>query len=175
ASAMLSIGGGISLDDLKLSRHGDDLRLTISETDHLTFRDWYVRGDSPAIPTLHLVFGNDALEAGSIGEGVPAHRVEVFDFQAVVEAWEATGSIDPWAMADALLDAHLYGSDTEALGSDLAYRYGVGGNVDRLSAARGQVNISDAAFGVERQAIRLPTLHRLAAATLSDVGLNSFG
>lgn len=171
ASATLSIGGRMALNDLKLSRHGDDLRLTVSKTDQLTFRDWYARGDGPAVPTLQLVLG-DALNPGSIGEGVLTHRVEVFDFQAVVEAWEATGIIDPWAMADALLDAHLYGSDTEALGSDLAYRYGIGGNVDRLSAARVQANLSDAAFGVEPQAITLPTFSGLSTAKFGNLGLN---
>ncbi len=39
-------------------------------------------------------------------------------------------------LTNALLDAHLAGSDTEAIGGDLAYRYGLNGGLTSIGLAQ---------------------------------------
>ena len=53
-----------------------------------------------------------------------------------------------------LLDAHLAGSDTEALGGDLAYRYGLTGSLAGLAMTPEQGTLSSAQFGSAPQSFQ---------------------
>jgi hypothetical protein len=53
-----------------------------------------------------------------------------------------------------LLDAHLAGSDTEALGGDLAYRYGLTGSLAGLALTPAQGTLSSAQFGSAPQSLQ---------------------
>jgi hypothetical protein len=69
------------------------------------------------------------------------HRIERFDFRQIVGAFDAAraaGFVGQWAMMDALLTAHLAGSDSEALGGDLAYRYGSDGSLAQVGLSAAQ-------------------------------------
>jgi len=46
------------------------------------------------------------------------------------------GQVSSWVLTNALLDAHLAGSDTEAIGGDLAYRYGLNGGLTSIGLAQ---------------------------------------
>ena len=64
------------------------------------------------------------------GSSDPLHnkKIETFNFDGLVAAFDAALVANPgltsWALSNALLAQYLTGSDTAAIGGDLAYRYG---------------------------------------------------
>ncbi len=86
-------------------------------------------------------------------------KIETFDFALLVARFDqarVTNSDleDDWSLMDALLDAHLRGSDSEALGGDLSYQYGTVGGVSSLPFAVAQEVLKDARFGAANQAVQ---------------------
>ena len=82
------------------------------------------------------------------------NKVERYDFQAVVNAFDAAEAPNAWAVMNSLLDTHLAGSDTEALGGDLAYRYGLSGSLAGLALTPAQGIMSSAQFGSATQSLQ---------------------
>jgi len=89
------------------------------------------------------------------------HKIETFDFIGLVNAFDqaraADTTITSWSLSDALLDFHLSGSDTDAIGGDLAYQYGVNSSLAGmgLNAAQGVMNSSQ--FGQSVQTLNAPS------------------
>jgi hypothetical protein len=85
-------------------------------------------------------------------------KVQTFDFQGIFGAFEAARAANPaltsWALTNALLDFHLSGSDTEALGGDLAYQYGKNGALTGIALNAAQDIVGSAQFGSQPQALR---------------------
>ena len=68
---------------------------------------------------------------------------------------------------DALLDSHLSGSDSAAIGGDLAYQYGKAGSLAGISVAAAQSVIADASSGQSAQSLQaLASLQRAGQAKL---------
>lgn len=82
------------------------------------------------------------------------NKVERFNFQGLVNAFDAARAPNAWAVMNSLLDAHLAGSDTEALGGDLAYRYGLSGSLAGLALTPSQGILSGAQFGSAPQSLQ---------------------
>ncbi|MBS4098947.1 MAG: hypothetical protein KGZ83_19155, partial [Sulfuricella sp.] len=87
-------------------------------------------------------------------------KVETFDFTALVtkfdQARSGSGSDGGgWSLMNALLDAHLAGSGSEALGGDLAYAYGGHDDLSGISLAAAQEVLKNAKFGNGAQALSL--------------------
>ena len=86
------------------------------------------------------------------------HRIETFDFNALVSKFDAARAsalkTDKWKMMNGLLDAHLAGSDTEAIGGDLAYQYGRNGNLTGIGLAQAQQVLAAPQFGSSAQTLR---------------------
>ena len=59
-----------------------------------------------------------------------------------------------WAVMNTLLDAHLAGSDTDALGGDLAYRYGLAGSLAELALTPVQGILAGPRFGSAPQQLQ---------------------
>ena len=55
---------------------------------------------------------------------------------------------------NALLDAHLAGSDSEAIGGDLAYQYGLNGTLAGIGLTAAQEVLNAPQFGAAPQALR---------------------
>ncbi len=87
-------------------------------------------------------------------------KVERFDFGAIVDRFDADRAQQPlvgrWMMMNALLDAHLGGSDAAALGGDLAYQYGVNGSLAGIGLGAAQRIVGDAGFGQSTQTLLSP-------------------
>jgi hypothetical protein len=81
-------------------------------------------------------------------------KVQTFDFAAIVSAFDAAGQVDHWSLTNALLDAHLDGSDSEAMGGDLAYHYGVNGTLSGIGASAAQDVLNAPQFGTGTQTLR---------------------
>lgn len=58
-----------------------------------------------------------------------------------------------WAVTNALLQFHLSGSDTAAIGGDLAYWYGKNAGFAGISLQAAQAAIGAAGFGSEAQTL----------------------
>ena len=85
-------------------------------------------------------------------------KVATFDFGEIVQKFDQARTVLPgnnhWAVMNALLDAHLSGSDTEAIGGDLAYRYGLSGSLAGIATGVAQNVIGNVQFGVAPQALQ---------------------
>ena len=135
----VSVGGGVRYQDLTFSKSNNNLVLDAGSGDRLTFKDWYAA--TPVRPALNLQIIAEAMADFNPASTDPLvnRKVQSFDFQGIYGAFEAARAANPaltsWALTNALLDFHLSGSDTEALGGDLAYQYREEWRVDRHRAA----------------------------------------
>ena len=150
----LTLGGGIRYSDLALSRSERDLVVQTGETDQFTFTDWYRYANSRNAIRLQVIaesmqgfnpFGTDPLLD---------NKVELFDFAALEKAFDASGQVSGWAMTDALLGGHLSGSDSEAIGGDLAYQYGLNSSLAGIGLNAAQGVLAAPSFGTSSQTLR---------------------
>ena len=137
--------GGVRYEDLLFRKSGSDLVLQAGGDDRLVFDDWY-RGKQ-SVATLEVI-------------GAPSadHDVEVFDFRALVQAFDearaAKRNMKSWALMNELLDAHLASSDDLALGGDLAYQYGMTGSLAGMGWSSARDTVAAPRFGAEMQALQ---------------------
>ncbi len=154
----LSVGGGVRYQDLTLSKSNNDLVLDAGSGDRLTFKDWYAA--TPVRPVLNLQLIAEAMTDFDPASTDPLlnRKVQSFDFQGLAQAFDAARAANPaltsWALTDALLDFHLSGSDTEALGGDLAYQYGKNGALTGIALNAARDILGSSQFGVQAQALR---------------------
>jgi Ca2+-binding RTX toxin-like protein len=155
--AALSLGGGIAYEDVALEESGGSLVVHLGNGERLVLDRWY---DDPAAQVVEqLQFIAEAM-AGYDPAGADALRdqkIERFDFKAVVAAFDAVRGdavAAQWSAMEALLAAHLGGSDTEALGGDLAYRYGLAGSFAEIGKSAAQSIIAEPGFAAAPQALR---------------------
>jgi Ca2+-binding RTX toxin-like protein len=153
----LSLGGGINYTDLKLEKYGGDLVIHLGSGEKLNLTNWY---DGASYQTLDQVQFIAAAMAGYDPAGADPLRdqaVERFDFKAIVAAFDAAraqGMVQQWTAMEALLAAHLGGSNTEALGGDLAWRYGSAGSLAQIGLSAAQSLLADPAFAASPQALK---------------------
>ena len=93
-----------------------------------------------------------AFDAGS-SDPLLNQKVQRFDFLGLVGEFEASG-LTSWALSNALLEFRLSGSDTEALGGDLAYRYGRDGGLAGVGFTPAQQVLGASQFGTGVQTLR---------------------
>lgn len=63
-------------------------------------------------------------------------------------------AISSWALSSALLNFHLSGSDSAALGGDLAYQYGHAGSNAGIGIQSAFDNLAAQGFGVTAQTLK---------------------
>jgi Ca2+-binding RTX toxin-like protein len=155
----LSLGNGIRYADLSLRKEANDLILDTGAGDSITFRDWYTAStNNKSVSTLQVIL--DATTDYDAGSADPTlnNKVEQFDFAGLAaefdQALTATPTLTSWALTNALSDYHLAGSDSAALGGDLAYYYGTNGNLTGMSATAAQDVIGSASLGTANQTLR---------------------
>ena len=111
-----------------------------------------------------MIEGSTDYQPGS-ADPLRNRRVENFDFDGLVAAFDAARARNPrltgWSLSSALAAQHWGGSDTAAMGGDLAYRYARTGTFGDLSLtpALGLLGAPD--FGTAPQGL-------LPAAALQD-------
>lgn len=156
----MSLGGGIRYSDLTLSKSGNNLVPNVGGgSEKITFSNWYSSTANRSVSTLQMIVDASAdFDAGS-ADPLLNKKVAAFDFQGLVDRFDQAGAPSSWAVMNALLDEHLSGSDTEALGADLAYQYGLNGSLAGLALTPVQNILSSAQFGSAPQALQpLPGL-----------------
>lgn len=125
----ISLGGGIRHMDLSLTRQGNDLVLGLGQGDQITLQGWYLGsfGSGESISRLQIVNAADGgTYNASSTDRLINREVTVFDFREFVESFdrnEHCGTNGVWSADAALRSAYLYGSNSQAIGGDLAFSY----------------------------------------------------
>lgn len=160
-SNTLSLGGRFAYDNLRLLKNGNDLVLQMGADDAMTFKEWYGWSGNRNIDTLQVIAEAMADFDTSGSDVLRDDKVETFDFAGVVDSFDqaraADATLDSWAITDALLDFHLFGSDVDAIGGDLAYQYGMNGTLSGVGLNAAQSVIAASQFGQTTQSLNSPT------------------
>ena len=158
ADNVLSLGGGIAYADISLRKSGNHLLVDIGASDRITLANWYASTDNRSVPTLQVIAEAMADFDSGGADSLRDNRVETFDFAGLVGAFDAARAANPgltsWAVTNALTQFHLAGSDTAALGGDLAWQYGRNGTLAGIGVNAAQEVLGDAQFGVQAQQLR---------------------
>lgn len=161
ADNTISLGGGIRNSDLSFRKSSSDLILAVGGIDQLTLKGWYTTTTSyKSVVTLQMIEEASADYSPSSGNQLVNNKIERFDFAALASRFDqaraANTTLTSWSLSNALLDCYLGGSDTAALGGDLAYQYGKTGTLSGMNLAAAQNVINDGTFGQQAQTLNAP-------------------
>ena len=156
----LSLGGNFAYSDLSLSKTANNLILKMGTTDQITLKDWYADVANKSVVNLQVIA--EAIQGFSLGSAdvLRNNKVENFNFANLVTAFDTSGTAagTNWQLTDAILNAHLNGgSDTAAVGGDLAYQYGINSNLTGVGLIASQNVINASTFGQSAQTLNNPT------------------
>ena len=150
ADNTVSLGQGIRYADLALGKSGNDLVFHVGAGESITFKGWYSSTNARSVGTLQVLTEGGDYVAGSTS-ALTDHKVELFNFAALAARFDqlraSTPSLSTWNMASSLELFSNGGSDSAAIGGDLAYAYGVAGSLAGLAAAPALALIGSPAFG----------------------------
>ncbi len=156
---VLSLGGGIAYADLGFEKSGNDLMLKLGAADQITFKDWYAAAPSRPVAQLQVIAEAMADFVAGGADPLKDQKVENFDFAGLAGAFDAAraadGSLTTWALSNALSNFQLVGSDSAAMGGDLAYQYGKQGSLSGVGMASAMATLSDANLGRSAQGFSL--------------------
>jgi Ca2+-binding RTX toxin-like protein len=155
---VLSLGGGILYADLLFQKSGNNLILKAGGTDQITFTNYYSSSSNRSVDKLQVVIeGTSDYDSGS-ADALRNKKIATFNFDGLVSAFDAFLAANPgmttWALSNALVAQHLGGSDTAAIGGDLAYRYGRFDTLSDISFTPALALLSAAGFGTTAQALQ---------------------
>jgi len=142
---------------VRLRRSGNDLILKVAGTsDALTFSDWYLNTGNKTFKTLQFIVDSTLDYSAGSSDVLRNKKVVQLNFGNLVKAFDAALSANPalgdWAVPSATLAAmYVGGSDTQALGGSLAYRYGHEGGLSGIELTTANATLADAAFGMSAQ------------------------
>ncbi|MFC5521441.1 NlpC/P60 family protein [Polaromonas jejuensis] len=142
----ISLGGSIRYADLSLAKAGNDLVLNVGQGDSMTIKNWYLGNNAKNVDKLQVVTVGGDYDANS-ADKTRNKQVEVFDFAKLVQKFDAartanTANANGWAAMNSLLDAHLQGSNTAALGGDLSYQYATAGRLSGIGLGAAQSSLA---------------------------------
>ncbi|MFN0304965.1 MAG: beta strand repeat-containing protein, partial [Burkholderiales bacterium] len=157
ADNTLSIGGGVTYADMGLSKSGNHLILKLGGADQITLREWYLGTTNKSVLTLQIAAETMAGFNPGSGNALFNEKVTQFNFLGLTNAFDQaraqTPGLTDWALTNAIASFQLAGSDTEALGGDLAYWYGKNGNFAGVGYQPAQETLGAANFGSGQQAL----------------------
>jgi Ca2+-binding RTX toxin-like protein len=160
---VLSFGKGISYADLTLARSGNDLVLSAGGGDAITLNGWYTGSSNRTTTALQFFTEGNGYDPSST-DVTRAQKVETFDFAKLVAVAEAgangkSGGLRPltsWNVTNGLLTAFLSGSNSAALGGDLAFQYAQAGTFAGGLLSSTQSTLSNPQFGETAQPLQSP-------------------
>jgi Ca2+-binding RTX toxin-like protein len=159
ADNALTLGGGIKYTDLTLSKTGSDLIIGTGTGESIKFTGWYsITANNKSVVNLQMIAEAMADFDAAGTDPLKDNKMETFNFAGIVDKFELArgtkATFSNWAMTNALMDFHLSGSDTAALGGDLAYQYGRNGNLANVSINPAQGILGSTQFGTTAQTLQ---------------------
>lgn len=152
----LSLGAGLDYSTLSFSKSANNLVLTAG-ADSLTFENWYASSADQNFVTLQVIEKANTSYSASSSNELDNQAVVQFGFQNLVNQFNSALAADPaltqWSLSNGLLSAYLGGSNTAAVGGDLAYYDGLNGNLTGMNVAAAQAALQNGAFGTGAQSI----------------------
>ncbi len=86
-------------------------------------------------------------------DGLRNRALEAFNFTTLVNAYNTAGSPANWALSTAMPSAQLASTSTADYGGDLAYYFGLNGNLTGVNLSAVQSTLTNASFGTATQTI----------------------
>jgi hypothetical protein len=105
------------------------------------------------VSTLQIVIEGTGNYNASSGNPLNNRKIQSFNFQSLVSAYDAAGRPSNFSIANNLAAHRIGGSDTAAIGGAAAYQYARTGTLGTLSYAQLHAVINDPAFAVGTQSI----------------------
>ncbi len=122
------------------------------------FTGYYTSTSNRSVDKMQFVIeGTSEYNSGSSD---PLHnkKLVTFNFDGLVSAFDAARVADPslttWALTNATVAQYLSGSDTAAIGGDLAYRYGRFDKLSDISYTPALALLAAAGFGTSTQTLQ---------------------
>jgi len=154
ATNVLSLGAGIDTESLFFTKSGNDLILTDGVSgDSITFASWYANVANQVVKTLQVVEIASANYNSGGSDGLRNKALEAFNFTTLVNAYNTAGNPANWALSTAMPSAQLASSSTADYGGDLAYYFGLNGNLTGVNLSAVQSTLTNASFGTATQTI----------------------
>jgi trimeric autotransporter adhesin len=154
ATNVLSLGAGIDTESLFFTKTGNNLILTDGVTgDSINFTNWYVGSADQTTKTLQVVEIASANYNSGGGDGLRNKALEAFNFTSLVAAYNTAGSPANWALSTDMASAQLTSSSTADYGGDLAYYFGLNGNLTGVDLSAVQSTLTNASYGTATQTI----------------------
>jgi hypothetical protein len=154
ASNVLSLGAGIDTENLFFTKSAKNLILTDGVGgDSITFTNWYVGAADQNYTTLQVVEIASANYNSAGTDGLRNKALEAFNLTALVGAYNAAGSPANWALSTAMATTQLASTSTADYGGDLAYYFGLNGNLTGMNLSAAQSTLTNASFGTATQTI----------------------
>ena len=154
----LSLGGGTLYADLLFQKSGNDLVLKIGASDQITFTGYYASASNHSINALQVVIEGTSDHDVASSSALNSKKIETFNFDGLVAVFDAAraadSSLTSWALTNALAAQYLSGSDTAAIGGDLAYQYARYGSLANLSFTPAIGILGGTGFGSSAQALQ---------------------
>jgi hypothetical protein len=151
----LSLGGGIAYANLAFSKSGNNLILNTGGANAITFTNWYVGAADQNFVNLQVIEQSASTYSAASTNALYNSEVEEFNFTQLVSLFNAalvaTPTLTSWSLSNSLLTAHLSGSNTTALGGDLAYYDGLNSNLAGMNLATAATTLQNASFGKTAQ------------------------
>ena len=141
---------------MSFTKSGNNLELNLGgAAEKITLANWYLSAPAnKSVINLQVIAEAMADFDASSADPLRNKKVQNFNFAGLVSAFDAASAPSNWALTNALLSQHLASSDTEALGGDLAYRYGLSGSLAGIGFDPAMSILSNASFGAAPQALQ---------------------
>jgi len=151
----LSLGGGVRYTDLAFTKVSNDLVLKVGASDQITFKDWYATKPSRSMVNLQMIAAAMSDYAPGGSDPLRDNKVENFNFSGLVGAFDkaraANAPLTNWALTSALASFQLAGSDSAAMGGDLACHYGLYGTLAGIGVTPALAVLASPGLGVSSQ------------------------
>jgi hypothetical protein len=132
----MSLGGGLSWNDLSLERDNNDLVLDIGSSGKIDLQNYFQNPNASI--QLQMFEGSDSA-------GVHA---EVLNLADAISAFTAAGPQSaPWSLDSALTNLALTAETNQAYGGDIAAYYALNGTLGGISTDVAQAVLKDPSFG----------------------------
>ncbi len=155
ASDVLSLGAGIDTENLTFTKSGT-ANLILSDGvsgDSITFTNWYTSTNNQDIKTLQVVEQASASYNAAGSDPLRNKPLEEFNFTSLVAAFTTAGSPAGWSLSTGMSAAALASSATSAYGGDLAYYFGLNGNLTGMTLSAAQSALTNTSFATAPQTI----------------------